>query len=524
MNSSPISSADQSQPAFKLRLLCSYGGHIIPRPHDKSLVYSGGETHIVGIDRRTVGASLSYLTSHLSKVYYNNRSFVLKYLLPDGDLDALISVTNDDDLQIMIEEQDRLAASPNHSRIRLFLFPSETVTDQKAEAWLLDALRSVSITQRGKSVEPSLNSGSRGNSSDTSSDVSSPGSACEAKYCSDLASVPETMVLETSSSIGSNGSSASNPNLGVNDIHTEETGFHSADYKIISPSPGSFDSETSSIASILTHTQSPTYHDPVPQVQSMGTLVFPSSCESGGQETQYWVQSQKDPSTPSCPNLQSDQPRCQQPEIRYISASPHLVSQYPSGPFYPVYYSAISPQQQQQQQNQHPLYLSSVRSTTQVYNVPMQCSLVDASNPNPQSGSSIHHSHATVLSPFTYKEVGAAIIPTELSTKVYLPVAAAGSAPPSHFHMASNQTVQPQVNVSEMASHSHSHSHPVAAAASANVCDNNDEDDLLYTTTMYKTQPSAQLVQQYYTLNHGAMGSRQTNADYSQHKIANLQR
>ncbi|KAG5233946.1 octicosapeptide/Phox/Bem1p domain-containing family protein [Salix suchowensis] len=34
-------------PGAKLRLMCSYGGHIIPRPHDKTLCYVGGETRIV---------------------------------------------------------------------------------------------------------------------------------------------------------------------------------------------------------------------------------------------------------------------------------------------------------------------------------------------------------------------------------------------------------------------------------------------------------------------------------------------
>ncbi|MEJ1538787.1 hypothetical protein, partial [Escherichia coli] len=28
----------------KLRLMCSYGGHIFPRPHDKTLCYVGGDT------------------------------------------------------------------------------------------------------------------------------------------------------------------------------------------------------------------------------------------------------------------------------------------------------------------------------------------------------------------------------------------------------------------------------------------------------------------------------------------------
>nr|DAD27161.1 TPA_asm: hypothetical protein HUJ06_028629 [Nelumbo nucifera] len=30
--------------------MCTYGGHIVPRPHDKSLCYLGGDTVIVAVD------------------------------------------------------------------------------------------------------------------------------------------------------------------------------------------------------------------------------------------------------------------------------------------------------------------------------------------------------------------------------------------------------------------------------------------------------------------------------------------
>lgn len=40
-------------PGAKLRLMCSYGGHIIPRPHDKSLCYVSGETRLVVVDRHS---------------------------------------------------------------------------------------------------------------------------------------------------------------------------------------------------------------------------------------------------------------------------------------------------------------------------------------------------------------------------------------------------------------------------------------------------------------------------------------
>ncbi|KAI7758126.1 hypothetical protein M8C21_010573 [Ambrosia artemisiifolia] len=159
----------------KLRLMCSYGGHIVPRPHDKSLCYVGGDTRIVVVDRHT---SLSDLTHRLSKTLLRSSSstssisssllsqsvtgtgtgtasFTLKYQLPSEDLDSLISVTTDEDLENMIDEYERLnmnasADVSKTSRLRLFLFPvkPESVSSigsllensTKSEDWFLNAL------------------------------------------------------------------------------------------------------------------------------------------------------------------------------------------------------------------------------------------------------------------------------------------------------------------------------------------------------------------------------------------------
>lgn len=129
VDSSPICSQNDSYDADaplapKLRLMCSYGGHIVPRPHDKSLCYIGGDTRIVVAKRQT---SLSELHARLSKNLLNNQPFVLKYQLPGEDLDSLISVCTDEDLENMVEEYDRLSngggGGMKRGRIRLFLFP-----------------------------------------------------------------------------------------------------------------------------------------------------------------------------------------------------------------------------------------------------------------------------------------------------------------------------------------------------------------------------------------------------------------
>lgn len=146
-------------PGAKLRLMCSYGGHIMPRPHDKSLCYVGGDTRIVVVDRHS---SLSEFHSRLSHTLLNGRQFSLKYQLPQEDLDSLVSITTDEDLENMIEEYDRInSTSPlKPSRLRLFLFPFRPETaasmgclldDAKSETWFVDALNGAGLLPRGLS-------------------------------------------------------------------------------------------------------------------------------------------------------------------------------------------------------------------------------------------------------------------------------------------------------------------------------------------------------------------------------------
>ncbi|XP_076951318.1 uncharacterized protein LOC143624618 [Bidens hawaiensis] len=107
---------------YKVKLMCSYGGKIHPRPHDNQLSYVGGETKILAVDR---SIKFSVLVNKLASVCDADVCF--KYQLPGEDLDALISVTNDDDLDHMMNEYDRLnRASPKPARLRLFLFPVQT--------------------------------------------------------------------------------------------------------------------------------------------------------------------------------------------------------------------------------------------------------------------------------------------------------------------------------------------------------------------------------------------------------------
>ncbi|CAB4295683.1 unnamed protein product [Prunus armeniaca] len=242
-------------PTTRLRLMCSYGGHIVPRPHDKSLCYVGGDTRIVVVDRHT---SLSDLSNRLSKTLLNGRPFTLKYQLPSEDLDSLISVTTDEDLDNMIDEYDRTATNSSNSsskpsRLRLFLFPLKPESTQsmgpildmpasKSEDWFLNALNGASgLLNRGFSDSASVNcllgldddgiSGGAANNLDSASrdaEATIPANCKNAKQGGgggqDVHSVPDSPMLENSSSFGSTSSSPSLANLPPIRVHVEDGG------------------------------------------------------------------------------------------------------------------------------------------------------------------------------------------------------------------------------------------------------------------------------------------------------------
>ncbi|KFK33340.1 hypothetical protein AALP_AA5G001400 [Arabis alpina] len=256
----PAPSGGGSGVSSKLRLMCSYGGHILPRPHDKSLCYMGGDTRIVVVDRNT---SLSSLVNRLSNTLLNGRSFTLKYQLPSEDLDSLISVTTDEDLDNMIEEYDRtISNSTKPSRLRLFLFTPKPEATQsmgqilensaKSDDWFLNALNSAGLLNRGFSdsdtnvnrllgLDDTLahcsNSADNGTNRDADGSVKSakqqqqiqqqPPSSQQPQQQGggqDVNCLPESPMLDTSSSFGSTSSSPSLANLPPIRVHVEETG------------------------------------------------------------------------------------------------------------------------------------------------------------------------------------------------------------------------------------------------------------------------------------------------------------
>ncbi|XP_043695160.1 uncharacterized protein LOC122645838 isoform X2 [Telopea speciosissima] len=101
----------------RVKFLCSFAGSILPRPLDGKLRYVGGETRIVSLPREI---TCEELMARMRELFEG--AALLKYQQPDEDLDALVSVVNDDDVTNMMEEYDKLGAGDGFTRLRIFLF------------------------------------------------------------------------------------------------------------------------------------------------------------------------------------------------------------------------------------------------------------------------------------------------------------------------------------------------------------------------------------------------------------------
>ncbi|XP_023007571.1 uncharacterized protein LOC111805002 isoform X2 [Cucurbita pepo subsp. pepo] len=120
---SPGGVAARSDRTATIKFLCSYGGRILPRYPDGKLRYLGGVTRVLAVDR---SIPFSELLLKLEKLCGTCVS--LRCQLPSEDLDALVSITSDEDLANLIEEYDR-AASPSSLKIRAFLSPPKSVKE-----------------------------------------------------------------------------------------------------------------------------------------------------------------------------------------------------------------------------------------------------------------------------------------------------------------------------------------------------------------------------------------------------------
>lgn len=133
----------------RVKLMCSYGGKILPRPSDRKLRYVGGETRMVSVSRHI--HFVAFLQK-LTEIY--GPDLAVKYQLPEEDLDALVSVSSDEDLENMMDECDRLDALEGASRLRVFVFSSidivaldlnDIVDPKVSELRYVDAVNAVQV-------------------------------------------------------------------------------------------------------------------------------------------------------------------------------------------------------------------------------------------------------------------------------------------------------------------------------------------------------------------------------------------
>ncbi|KAG8367700.1 hypothetical protein BUALT_Bualt16G0100300 [Buddleja alternifolia] len=114
---SPAVTPGSNDENLRVKFLCSFSGSILPRPQDGKLRYVGGETRIVSLPR---DITYEELMGKMRELFEG--ATVLKYQQPDEDLDALVSVVNDDDVTNMMEEYDKLGSGDGFTRLRIFLF------------------------------------------------------------------------------------------------------------------------------------------------------------------------------------------------------------------------------------------------------------------------------------------------------------------------------------------------------------------------------------------------------------------
>lgn len=194
-----------------VRIMCSFGGRILPRPGDHQLRYVGGETRIVSVPRTASYAVLSVALARLAPALFapGAPDPALRYQLPQDDLDSLISVSSDDDVDNLMDELDRIhslaTTAVKPPRLRLFVFASSSdhssaamlgsvlsgAGDASTDQWFVDQLNAPapSWIERGRSEATSLVSDNMDylTGVDAASDEPRPGPAAEPKSDTEMA-------------------------------------------------------------------------------------------------------------------------------------------------------------------------------------------------------------------------------------------------------------------------------------------------------------------------------------------------
>ncbi|KAM4131538.1 hypothetical protein ACJW30_01G182700 [Castanea mollissima] len=423
----------------KLRLMCSYGGNIVPNPRTNSLHYVGGDTKIISLNPTTT-TTLSSLTSLLSSTLSLPfpLPFSLKYLLPPHhDLSSLIPLLSDSDLLLFLHHLLCLSSSPSSSRIRLFLFRLSVIHHPKTELWFSDALKSAKINMTESFSAGDLSNGTVSNA--------------------------ESIVLETSSSFGSTTSSASSSST----TNLSSIKAQVEDSKLTLPSSDSFTSDNSA-TSAISQPQSITCQDPVVQVSSMENNASSKPLESQQQVQFVQVGANYIPhnSTGVLPNTS-------------------CYTMYPAQPLQQFHY----------QPNQLCLVYFVPVGQMPPHSLPVQCGLVNtvtAPNQLPLLP------NASLIAPqVAYKEAPAAPAKPDLPSQFYRTSLAHVAAPLVPVPVSYNENQQQPVGIPQM--HHQPQSIPIPSRESANF--NNELDDDPARVQIYKSQPPPPSVpSQYQTM------------------------
>ncbi|WJX93266.1 hypothetical protein P8452_74813 [Trifolium repens] len=149
-----------------MKCLCSFGGRILPRPSDGKLRYVGGQTRILRLRK-----DISWLELRQKALLIYNLVHILKYQLPGEDLDALVSVSSDEDLQNMMEEYNLIEDREPPQKLRIFLF---SMSDLKDAQFALSSIGDNSEFQYVVAVN-GMDLGSRNNSTSLGVSISANG-------------------------------------------------------------------------------------------------------------------------------------------------------------------------------------------------------------------------------------------------------------------------------------------------------------------------------------------------------------
>nr|ACJ85885.1 unknown [Medicago truncatula]AFK42985.1 unknown [Medicago truncatula] len=148
-----LSEPASGSPKSTIKFLCSYGGKILPRYPDGKLRYLGGHNRVLSVDRSIQFSELLLKLKELCSSSVTQ----LRCQLPAEDLDALVSITSDEDLINLIEEYDRTASPQSQLKIKAFISPPRS-SNKASKPPLSSLSKSASVSSSSSASSTSSSS------------------------------------------------------------------------------------------------------------------------------------------------------------------------------------------------------------------------------------------------------------------------------------------------------------------------------------------------------------------------------